>query len=227
MFFVHEHLTPRIFRVASTDSVSLSNIPFLIVETETVKNRTHRRVLGDGGDTNPQLYGRPVLYLDLYGDVDENPRIYAYARHRVDARNFIQILNDFVEEKKPSYAELRDREFQVWANVNAELKEFKTRFPILPGLLQGELSFIRVSIPFGDVAIEFRSPQREMVNELDKVRRGELTAMIEAPLFGCDVTQSVEASALFARLHWAKDTQISPETFNRLLKRSTRLLQRA
>jgi hypothetical protein len=219
-------LTPKPFRVASTDSFSLSNIPLLVVETEAVKNRTHRRVLGDMSDHNSQLYGKPVLYIDLYGNVDENPTIYAYARHRVNPTKFMQLLNDFVEEMKPSYGELRDREFQVWANVNAELKEFAVRFPILPSLFGGELSFIRVSIPFGDVAIEFRPPKRETDSELDEVRRGELTGMTEAPLFGCDVTQSTEASALFARLHWAKDAEISPEMFNNLLKRSTALLQR-
>ena len=221
-----EHVKREPYRVASIESISLTDHKFLIVDTYSIGKRTHRRVLVKSSQDS-QLVGKPILYLDLYGNVDENPRIYAYARHAADVDRFVHLLNHFISGNENSYKELRDKQFHIWTNVDAELKEFKAKFPISPDMFQGPLSFMRVSIPFGDIAIEFCPPQAEIINELTQVERRELPGMIEAPLFGCDVTQSIESASLLASLHWARDTFISPDIFKELFKLSTRLPQLA
>jgi len=204
------------YPVTKTEAIEVSNRPFLVAEVGLGK-RTHRRVIGEATSGHPSLTGKPILYVDSYGD-PEQPRIYAYARHKVTFTEFVRLLDRFILDKTPAYKELKGREFPVWTNGGGGLIQSKVRFPLTSEPVDSKTSFFRISIPFGDIAIEFTPTSPEAKDELTSVKVGKLPRLIESPLFGCDLSQTSEACSLFAQVHWAGPDQLPAAIVTGLIK---------
>ncbi len=171
--------------------------------------RVHKRVFGASPQW-PATLGKPIVYSDSYvGSPGEET--YAYARHDVDYARFLVVLDYFFQQQRERFAELMDRSFPCWLNQGGKLVETQVPFPFSLHLPTngGEIEFIRMSLPFGDLSVEFSKPRVQAVSELDFLRRKVLQKFVESPLFGFDASTSTLLVPLMAQIHWA--TKIVPQ----------------
>jgi hypothetical protein len=190
------------YSYVKTQLTNIGSFSFLAVETPQLKSRQHRRLIGHSPDS--PIFGRPILYTDQYLGSDIQ---YAYARHAVEPEDFLQQLDFFYYENVKDFPELQDRPFPIVMNVNGSLLQHDARFPYstsnpMRSAVQEGIRFIRISMPFGDLAAEF-GPTRYFEDELDKIHLKRLPRHLESPLFGCDVTRSTILSGFMSRIHWA------------------------
>ncbi len=183
---------------------SVGSFSFVAVETPTLNGRQHRRLIGHSPGS--QIYGRPILYTDHYISSDIQ---YAYARHTLEAEDFLRQLDFFYYENVKDYPELQDRPFPIVMNVGGSLFQHQAPFPyselnVMRSVIQEGIRFIRISIPFGDIAAEF-GPPKYFYDELDQLYQKRLPQHLESPLFGCDVTKSTILSGFMSRIHWASN----------------------
>lgn len=189
----------RSYRIATQQLQSVDNVSYVLLETQLMKNRQHRRMIGSD-PSQGALYGRPLLYADLYSLV--NQREYVYCGHRTDPGGFFVALDRFLGEQLNEFPELRNRRFRVVLSGVGEFVEheltppFSRSLPIDPNLL-----FARCYFPFGDVAISFGTPT--ISQEFTCLKSGFLCSTLESPLVGADMTKSSILVKLLARLHWA------------------------
>ncbi len=130
---------------------------------------------------------------------------YVYARHNSDPRRFFEQLDYFYYERIKNYPELEGREFKIYLNVDGGFEEAWKQLPYsLVAPLKKDIRFFRISIPFGDVAVEF-GPITQFTSELANTHKRKLPQALESPLLGCDLTKSTLLGSLMARLHWASE----------------------
>ncbi len=195
---------------------TIEGVSFVVAEVPAVNGRQHRRVIGLAPQ-DPALHGKPLVYADSYPL--DNERTIVYARHRTSPAEFVAELDNFFLEQLVDFPELRRRLFQCQMNIAGELVEDEvglpfTEFTNIVGL--DYLRFLRLSIPFGDLAIEFGTPTLEIPNQLSGLNRHQLPRALETPLVGCDLTKASVLAVLMSRLHWASD-RIPPQILERLI----------
>jgi hypothetical protein len=179
---------------------SENGISFYIVEPGPANGRQHRRMIGVGHG-NP-LVGRPIAYSDTY--LRESERTYLYARHSAEPSEFFRVLDYFLLQQQDEFPELRGRRFHLLLNNGGAPSEVTSQLPFSTAVSLEGLQFVRVYLPFGDVAIEF-GESTTTGDELELIRSAHaLTCKLESPLIGCDLTRYHVLASLVAKLHWAR-----------------------
>jgi hypothetical protein len=100
--------------------------------------------------------------------------------------------------------------YQAIMNLDGELVERSLRFPVVDhaNLIRpdADLRFLRLFLPFGDIAVEFCNAVVVSSNDLDTARsRRQITRSLEAPLLGCDLSKSQMLAKFMVGMHWASD----------------------
>jgi len=204
-----EPSTPRaapVYPNVKQEYETVQGFPIVTAEASIASHeggRLHKRVLGASPQW-PETLGKPIVYSDSYVR-SPGEETYAYARHDVDYARFLVVLDYFFQQQRERFPELMDRTFPCWLNQGGKLVEAEVPFPFslhLPAN-DGEMEFIRMSLPFGDLSIEFSEPSVQAVSELDFLRRRALQKFVESPLFGFDASSSTVLVPLMAEIHWA------------------------
>jgi hypothetical protein len=188
----------RTIKVTHHERVTYGDLTLVKAEAPMQGDHIHERYIGESSAKNMPIVGKPLLYVDRYGD-DENERIYAYARHIVSPEQFFELLNDHAL-KNP---ELLSADIECWTNITGELERSSIRLPLQTIPISNKLTFFRIALPGGGISIEFGSDVIEQENELDQLPNNQLIKDIEAPLFAADFTRMTRAASLLAEVHWA------------------------
>jgi hypothetical protein len=191
----------------------MGNLSYFTAEARAPGGRLHQRLFANA-PLKSAIHGKPLFYADTYFSGD-TPTVYTYARHKSDAKGFFDALSIFYQEIADPY-ELKGKEFSLVANLSGNLSVLPLRLPIIPTIdLQG-LRFCRISLPIGDIAVEFAPMPLTAGNQLDQcVKDKEMATAVETPLIGCDFSRTSAAASLIARLHWASDV-LSPAILRQL-----------
>jgi hypothetical protein len=165
--------------------------------------RVHRRAVAINSK-NEDLDGQVIFYSDSYATRTE-PITYVYTRHRSTPLQFLQALDDFYATE--DFEELRGAKFPFVSNFDGRLAESVIGFPFTRWFDERhhEIRFVRISMPFGDLSIEFADPSitvyanaTQLMVELPEVR-------FDSPLLAVETSRSTVLLPLLAHLHWASD----------------------
>jgi hypothetical protein len=192
------------YRVTRTEVGNVGGTRYLVAEAKVNPRRYHVREIADPVDVRSPLHGRPILYVDKYGsDPDQPKRVLVYARHRANQEIFFRFINTFLEVESATFRELRDRAYPAVMNLGGELKSVSLGLPFdLTRSAMKRLNFFRLSVPIGDIAIEF-VPTTAATSQIASVGDRKLPFVAEKPLLGCDLSQTHVLAAVLANLHWA------------------------
>jgi hypothetical protein len=185
-------------QVTHQESVTQGDLTLTKAEAAIPGDRVHQRYIGESSAKGVPITGKPVLYIDRYGD-EENQRIYAYARHIVSPKRFFELLNGHALKNR----DLLSVDIECWTDMTGELERSSIRLPLKKISISTKLTFFRVALPGGGVSIEFGGEAIEQGNQLDLLRKGQIIRGLEAPLFAADFTRTTGAASLLAELHWA------------------------
>lgn len=202
-----------LYKISAQQVRTVDGVTFLLVETPEMGRRQHRRMIGSSA-VQQELYGRPLLYSDVYPLANEST--YVYCKHSCDPYMFFSALDTVLVDQLSSLAELRNRTFRVIVNRAGQFEERELALPFCSSLVaDANVRFVRCYMPIGDVAISFGEPVISD-RELDLVRENLLSSDLEFPLIGCDMTKSDIHIALMAKLHWAAG-KLSQSTLENLI----------
>jgi hypothetical protein len=190
----------------------MGTLSYVTAEAEVLGSRQHQRVIANAQQT--PIHGRPLFYADTYL-VSDTLTVYVYARHKAQPAQFLEALNMFYDEFAKEY-DLIGKQFRLILNRSGELTQFSVPLPLRFFSELNQVRFLRISLPVGDVAIEFNSTPIKAGNQLeDCFKRKRLTRFLETPLIGCDLSRTPVLSALMARVHWASEF-VSPKILETL-----------
>jgi hypothetical protein len=197
----------RLYRGVRTEPEVIGNFPIVIAEpeplTESGITRRHKRIIASG---KADVYGRPIVYCDTYSSSRPSSDLtFVYARHQSKQREFLLKLDYFLENQRHNFPELADRSFECILNVDGEFVQTSSPLPfsLNLGVNPENIKFLRISIPFGDISIEFTTAARVSDDELAFARRRTLPRALESPLFGFDASHSSIWAPFLAQIHWA------------------------
>ncbi len=183
----------------------IEGFSFLNAETEPLREgdvkREHVRIIGA---KRSGIEGHPIVYSDSYSKVGQD-EIYAYARHRVDQSKFFSSLDSFLDKTKADLPEFGKQPLPCVLGIRGELsrKHISVPFTHELGPELREIEFLRLSVPFGDMSVEFGEASVHD-DQLKFVQKGTLPRKIEFPLFGFDASSDIWVPFL-AEIHWASE----------------------
>ena len=181
----------------------MGSVSYFTAEANVTGGRLHQRMFVNS-PLKSAIHGKPLFYVDTYL-AGHTPTVYAYARHKSNAKDFFNALSSFYEGVASSH-ELKGKEFSLLLNQRGILNTVPLRLPFVPTVDLEGLRFCRVSLPIGDIAVEFSPTPSEADNQLDYcVKYKKLITTLEKPLIGCDLSRTSVLASLIARLHWASD----------------------
>jgi hypothetical protein len=177
---------------------------FLTAETRPLQEgdvkREHQRIIGE---KLPGVAGHPIVYSDRYSSTRPD-EIYAYARHKADQAKFFASLDAFLERLNSDLPEVGRGPFRCVVGIEGKLEERQMSLPFTrdAGLNLKTMDFFRMSVPFGDMCVEF-GKAKVHEDELTLVEDHALPRKIESPLFGFDAVNSDIWVPFMAEIHWA------------------------
>jgi hypothetical protein len=186
-------------------------------ETDSALSRTHRRAVAVSKRTN--LDGRVIYYWDSYS-LKGPDTTYLYAKHSKDPEGFFRALDGFFALLREDLRELRGTSFPFISNVDGKLVTQRLtlpfaenfgrrpgRFPWLgkPGDRFKDVRFVRASMPFGDLSIEFGTDVTTKYESAAKLGIELMETSFDAPLAGVELTRSTILVPLLANIHWAAE----------------------
>lgn len=179
--------------------------------------RDHTRIIAAA---TPGVAGHPIVYSDFYTSPRE--KMYVYARHRTEQAAFFARLDTFLSEKLTEFPELQNEFISVTLQVNGRFRNSFVALPLVQGIDRPfeDIDFVRLSLPPGDLAIEFTTQAVISSHELDFIARRALPKRLEAPLVSYDATRSDFWAELVARIHWAADV-VETEVLRTLIRSVT------
>jgi hypothetical protein len=150
----------------------IGRLSYVTAEALDIGGRQHQRIIANA-PRNTAIHGKPLFYADTYLAKDDLT-VFEYARHKSHPQFFFEAFSKFYDEIAKDY-ELAGKQFQLVLNRNGVLTEDSVRFPFDSQSYVKGLKFCRISLPIGDIAIEFSSRICEAGNQLEGIKRKELT----------------------------------------------------
>jgi hypothetical protein len=197
--------------------------PYLTAESGPLQEddvkREHLRIIGD---KQAGVAGHPIVYSDSYSSTRPD-ETYIYARHRVDQAKFLASLDTFLEQLKSELPEIAGGPFRCVVGREGELQERQISLPFSRSadLNLNAIDFLRLSVPFGDMSVEF-AKAKVHDDQLKLAEQNALPMKIESPLFGFDALASDLWVPFLAGIHWASEL-IKPKTLQSLIRVAIRV----
>ena len=197
------------------------DFPYVLATTDRLieggATRQHKRIIANLG---VEIAGHPLVYCDEYSTA-KGYETYVYARHRVTSGEFLLKLDFFLEANSTKFSELIGRSFRCAALIGEEFMELDLTTPFTLSLKpeQQQIKFLRLSIPFGDISVEFAQSSIISSTELRFAKRKVLSRKVESPLFGFAASKSTIWAPFLGSIHWASGI-IPPGILENLIQMS-------